>query len=137
MTTIPITDETQGCIDEAVTFVFSELARALKVDDWSIEDGTETWDGDVVATLNGILRRAKVIDEQTGCLTAALAGGSGDDRFLKFKTDIYSMLWPVSATHDGIDKVKANAHDAIRAYVYHELKLPVPPVAAPDAEKGK
>lgn len=74
--------------DEAATFVFETLAEALKLVAWTIQDGSESWDGDVIGTLWHILYKAGVIDEwdnslattklaaantQVAVLTAALA----------------------------------------------------------------
>ena len=50
---------TQDTIDEAVTFIFVELAKMLGVEKWSIQDGTVSWDDDVRATLHVILEAAK------------------------------------------------------------------------------
>jgi hypothetical protein len=51
--------------DEAATFIFTELFEALGLEGFTIQDGSETWEGDVRATLMGILRDANVIDEET------------------------------------------------------------------------
>ncbi len=51
--------------DEAANFIFTGLSEALGLDGFTIQDGSETWDGDVRATLMGILRDANVIDEET------------------------------------------------------------------------
>lgn len=60
--------------DEGANFVLDTLAKALSLDRWTIHDGSETWDGDVRATLFGILREARVLDPETDELaTAALA----------------------------------------------------------------
>ena len=51
--------------DEAVDFVFDALAKALGLDHWVQEDGSETWEGDVRATLYQILRDSGAIDPET------------------------------------------------------------------------
>ena len=51
--------------DEAANFIFTGLSEALGLDGFTIQDGSETWEGDVRATLMGILRDANVIDEET------------------------------------------------------------------------
>jgi hypothetical protein len=50
---------------EAVNFVFDRLAKALGLEQWTVHDGSETWDGDVAATLYGILRDSRAIDPET------------------------------------------------------------------------
>lgn len=50
---------------EGANFVLDRLAKALELDRWTAHDGTETWDGDVAATLWGILHDAGVIDPET------------------------------------------------------------------------
>lgn len=50
--------------DDGATFVLEKLGEALGVDDWTICDGTEEWEGDVAATLWSILRKADVIDDE-------------------------------------------------------------------------
>ncbi|MDB6036042.1 MAG: hypothetical protein JWM16_6380 [Verrucomicrobiales bacterium] len=47
--------------DAGVDFVLDRLAKALKLDTYDPKDGTGEWESDVVATLDGILRAAKVI----------------------------------------------------------------------------
>lgn len=66
-------EATSEAQDTAATFVFETLARALKVDNWTISDGSETWEGDVSGTLYGILRQAKVLDPETDELATARA----------------------------------------------------------------
>jgi len=51
--------------DEGANFVLSELAHALKLERWEQKDASETWDGDVHATLMGILYGASVLDPET------------------------------------------------------------------------
>lgn len=53
-------------MDDGATFVLQALAKALELDTYTLHDGTETWEGDVLATLYGILHGASVIDEETG-----------------------------------------------------------------------
>lgn len=50
--------------DAGATFVLERLGQALGVDDWTICDGTEEWEGDVAATLWSILCKARVIDDE-------------------------------------------------------------------------
>lgn len=51
--------------DAGVDFVFDHLAKALGLAQWRPHDGSETWDGDVSATLWGLLYDAKIIDPET------------------------------------------------------------------------
>lgn len=63
----------EGCEDakdEGATFVLEELAKALGIAQWVIHDGTETWVGDVTATLFGILQMGNVLDPETNELVA-------------------------------------------------------------------
>lgn len=55
-------------MDEAADFVLERLAKALGLTTFEPQEGTETWDGDVVATLNHILIAAGVVDDETGSL---------------------------------------------------------------------
>lgn len=55
-------------MDEAADFVLEHLAKALGLTTFEPQEGTETWDGDVVATLNHILIAAGVVDGETGSL---------------------------------------------------------------------
>lgn len=48
--------------DEGADFVLDALAKALGVTQWTQHDGSETWDGDVRATLMHLLRDAGVLD---------------------------------------------------------------------------
>ena len=52
--------------DEAADFIFHELAEALGLSTFTPQDGSESWKGDVRATLMGILHDASVIDRETG-----------------------------------------------------------------------
>lgn len=59
--------------DEAADLIFHALGKALRFEDWVVQDGSETWDGDVRGTMYGILRGAGVLDPETDELaTAAL-----------------------------------------------------------------
>jgi dihydrofolate reductase (trimethoprim resistance protein) len=49
-------------MDKAADFIFSSLAKALKLESFEPKDGTETWDGDVSATLYNILHQADVLE---------------------------------------------------------------------------
>ena len=49
--------------DEGATYVLSSLASALHVEDWSIQNGSEEWEGDVWATMFRILVDAGVVEE--------------------------------------------------------------------------
>lgn len=51
-------------MDAGVDFVLDHLAKALKLDQYVNHDGSETWDGDVLATLWGVLYDANVLDPQ-------------------------------------------------------------------------
>jgi len=53
-------------MDEAADFVLEHLAKALGLTTFEPQEGSETWDGDVVATLNHILVAAGVVDDETG-----------------------------------------------------------------------
>lgn len=48
--------------DAGVDFILDALAKALKLDQYVNHDGSETWDGDVLATLWGVLYDANVLD---------------------------------------------------------------------------
>lgn len=50
--------------DEGATYVLKSLADALGVTDWSIQNGSEEWEGDVHATMHSILVDAGVVDEE-------------------------------------------------------------------------
>lgn len=50
--------------DEGATFVLEALAKALGGVDWHIHDGSDTWDGDVHATMMSILYTSGAIDEE-------------------------------------------------------------------------
>lgn len=52
-----------GSADTAATFVLETLAAAVGGASYSICDGTETWEGDVGATVYAILRQARVLDD--------------------------------------------------------------------------
>lgn len=49
--------------DEGATYVLKSLAGALHVEDWSIQNGSEEWEGDVWATMFRILVDAGVVEE--------------------------------------------------------------------------
>jgi len=53
----------EGGKDEGATYVLSSLASALHVEDWSIQNGSEEWEGDVWATMFRILVDAGVVEE--------------------------------------------------------------------------
>lgn len=57
--------------DEAADFIFHALGKALGFEDWTVSDGSETWDGDVCGTMYGILRGAGVMDPETDELATA------------------------------------------------------------------
>lgn len=50
--------------DEGATYVLKSLADALGVTYWSIQSGSEEWEGDVGATMFSILVDARVVDEE-------------------------------------------------------------------------
>lgn len=56
-------DDCQVQKDEGATYVLKSLADALHVEDWSIKDGSEEWEGDVFATMFSILVDAGVVEE--------------------------------------------------------------------------
>lgn len=56
-------DDVEAAKDEGATFVLKELAEMVGVSDWSIQDGSESWEGDVSATAYHILVQAKVIND--------------------------------------------------------------------------
>lgn len=58
-----IDDATETGKDEGAAYVLSSLASALHVDDWSFRNGSETWEGDVWATMFHILVDAGVVEE--------------------------------------------------------------------------
>lgn len=58
-------DDPAPIADKAVDHVFRELAHALGLETWSPQDGSETWEGDVYATMMRILYDAGVIDPNT------------------------------------------------------------------------
>lgn len=49
--------------DEGATYVLKSLADALHVENWSIQNGSEEWEGDVWATMFRILIDAGVVEE--------------------------------------------------------------------------
>jgi hypothetical protein len=51
--------------DEGADFVLVELGKALGHEHWTQQEGSETWDGDVHATLMHLLRDAGVLDPET------------------------------------------------------------------------
>lgn len=59
-------DDPAPIADKAVDHVFKDLAKALGLETWTQQDGSETWEGDVWATMMGILNDAGVIDPETG-----------------------------------------------------------------------
>jgi hypothetical protein len=50
-------------MDVGATKVLTDLAKILHVRDWSIQEGSETWEGDVWATMFRILVDAGVVEE--------------------------------------------------------------------------
>lgn len=56
--------EPQEQKDEGATYVLKSLAECLGLADWSIQSGSETWEGDVSATMYRILVDAGVIDDE-------------------------------------------------------------------------
>jgi hypothetical protein len=62
-------------MDEGVNYVFDNLALALGLTQWVAKDGSESWDGDVYATLMGILYDAKVLDPEDNSRIATPASG--------------------------------------------------------------
>lgn len=56
-------------MDHGVDFVFNTLAHALGLENWTPQEGSETWDGDVAATLYRLLYDAGVLDEDTNKLS--------------------------------------------------------------------
>lgn len=54
----------EAAADWAADFVLATLAEALGVASWSPCDGTETWEGDVAGTVYGILRTARVLNDE-------------------------------------------------------------------------
>jgi hypothetical protein len=61
-------DESDGCTagSLAVDFVLDVLSEALGDPQWTICDGSETWDGDVAGSVYSLLHAAGVIDEDSG-----------------------------------------------------------------------
>lgn len=51
--------------DEGADFVLAALGKALGYEYWTQHDGSETWDGDVHATLMHLLWDAEVLDRET------------------------------------------------------------------------
>jgi hypothetical protein len=49
-------------MDQAADFIFRTLTKALKLKTFEPKDGTETWEGDVSATLYSILSAAGVLE---------------------------------------------------------------------------
>jgi hypothetical protein len=85
--------------DEAVNFVFDHLATALGLAVWVGEDGSETWDGDVCATLMRILRDSRAIDPETDTLACdAVEAAEARAEALQAKLDKY-----VEALSEGLD----------------------------------
>lgn len=59
-------DDPAPIADKAVDHVFKDLARVLGLETWYPQDGSESWEGDVFATMMRILTDAGVIDPETG-----------------------------------------------------------------------
>jgi len=68
--------------DEGADYVLGELASMLGLTEWEQKDGSETWDGDVSATLYGILEDARVLDPEDNSI-ARHATPPADDPFGK------------------------------------------------------
>lgn len=84
--------------DEGATFVMTALAEALAVTDWTIHDGSETWDGDVSATMMSILYDSGAVDpEDNSTAMSALTALTKERDALR-----EAALWLVErASHHG------------------------------------
>lgn len=51
---------------EGITYALERLAETVGAKDWHIQDGTETVEGDVDATIRDILTKASIIDDWNG-----------------------------------------------------------------------
>lgn len=59
----PDYEETEEmAMDKGADFVLEAVADYLGVKDWSMQEGSETWDGDVLATLHKIFELAGIDD---------------------------------------------------------------------------
>jgi hypothetical protein len=66
-------DDPAPIADKAADHVFKDFAKALGLETWSPQDGSETWEGDVWATCVRMLEDAGVIDPETGELRSSPA----------------------------------------------------------------
>lgn len=73
---VPVSeDAVEAAKDEAADYVLDHLAKALGLKQWSNKEGSESWDGDVYATLMGVLYDAKVLDPETNERVPRMARG--------------------------------------------------------------
>lgn len=65
------TQDIEEAKDEGANYVLTSLALLFGKDGFEIRDGSETWEGDVNATLEGILKAGGLIDEEGDLLDLA------------------------------------------------------------------
>lgn len=65
--------------DNAVNFVFDQLAAKLGLAEWRVVEGSEEWEGDVSATLHALLIDAGIIDDETGAVATLAQPATRED----------------------------------------------------------
>lgn len=64
--------------DEGVTYAIDRLAKMIGAGEWYIRDGSETYDGDVDATIQRVLQQASMYDDETGLMARHPDRGPSD-----------------------------------------------------------
>lgn len=108
----PVEGEKDEAADKAANFVFDRLAEALKLETWTPQDGSETWDGDVAGTLYGILRDARVLDPETDELATAKLDAA--------EAELARLL--ATAHRAGFDAAKEQAEDAVSELIVTDAR---------------
>jgi hypothetical protein len=139
-------DVEPGFDDETATKIFKWLAETLGVNDWHIQDGSETWDGDVSATLRHILHQANVVSEEDGSVARLRAVPQGVPN--KLMAALATVFHGYCTLEDGDQKFAMrispdwtwqhrHPSECVRAWgVIRDVVYPDPP-AAPAPEKGE
>lgn len=108
--------------DRAADFIFEQMTEMLGLATFVPQDGTETWEGDVVATLRGILVAAQVIDDETGAVAKhAHPADAGAERVIaglnKQLTDEIAATRSVAHKLLASDKRVRALEEAVREYM--------------------
>jgi hypothetical protein len=95
--------------DEGATYVLKLLADALHVENWSIQSGSEEWEGDLWATMCSILVDAGVLEEDnhTFATHKAMAGLLRDKLVESERAKLAEQL--VNSLMDEIKALKPDA----------------------------